>query len=95
MKNIRLIGILATAAFLLLVPFVAMLLGADGVKWSVFDFVIAGVLLLGSGLAIEIVLRIVKRLEFRLAICCAILLGLLIIWAELAVGLIGTRFAGS
>ena len=65
------------------------------VDWTAFDFVVAGVLLLGTGLVIEIVLRIVKRSEYRLAICAAMLLALFIVWAELAVGLIGTRFAGS
>ena len=95
MKNIRLIGILMTVAILLLIPFAAMQFGVVGVKWSPFDFVVAGVLLLGTGLAIEIVLRIVKQFKYRLAMCAAILFVLFIVWAELAVGLIGTRFAGS
>lgn len=93
-QNIRLIAIFLTVAALLLVPFIAMTF-TDEVKWTPFDFVVAGVLLLGTGLAIEIVLRIVKQFKYRLAMCAAILFALLIVWAELAVGLIGTRFAGS
>lgn len=93
-QNIRLIAIFLTVAALLLVPFIAMTF-TDEVKWTPFDFVVASVLLLGTGLAIEIVLRIVKQFKYRLAMCAAILFALFIVWAELAVGLIGTRFAGS
>jgi hypothetical protein len=93
-QNIRLIGIFVAVAALLIVVCAAMWLTGD-VKWSRFDFVAAGILLLGTGLAIEIVLRVVKKFEYRMAICAAILLALFIIWVELAVGLIGTPFAGS
>ena len=95
MKNIRFIGILATAAILLLIPCAAMKLGVDGVKWSAIDFAAAALMLFGAGLAIEIALRVVKRFEYRIAACIAILLALAVVWAELAVGLIGTPFAGS
>ena len=95
MKNIRLIIILSTAAILLLIPFAAMKLGVDGVDWKANDFIAAAVMLFGSGIAIEIALRVVKRFEYRIAACVAILLVLAIVWAELAVGLLGTPFAGS
>lgn len=95
MKNIRLIGILTTAAVLLLIPFAAMKLGVDGVKWTAIDFAAAAVMLFGAGIAIEVALRVVKLFEYRIAACVAILLVLAIVWAELAVGLIGTPFAGS
>lgn len=93
-ENKRLIGIVLAVGLLLLVPLVGMRF-SDGGGWSRFDFVVAGVLLLGAGLTIEVVLRKVKRFEYRLAICAAVLLALLIIWAEVAVGLIGTPLAGS
>ena len=89
MQNKRLIGIVLAVAILLLIPLIA------GFPWSRLDFVIAGVLLLGTGLACELVLRTVKKFEYRIAICAVILLALFLIWAELAVGLFGTRFAGS
>lgn len=94
MKNRRLIGILITAALLLLIPFIAMQF-TNEVKWTRFDFVVAGVLLFGTGLLCELALRIVRKTRYRIAVVGAILLALFIIWAELAVGLIGTRFAGS
>lgn len=89
MQNKRLIGIVLAVGVLLLIPVVKRF------PWSRFDFIIAGVLLLGTGLACEVVLRNVKTLKYRLAICAVILFALFIVWAELAVGLIGTPFAGS
>ena len=81
-------------AILLLVPFVAMRF-TDEVKWTPLDFIIAGVLLLGTGLVCELVMRKVKKIQYRIAVCAVILAALLVVWAELAVGIIGTRFAGS
>ena len=93
-QNIRLIGIVLFVGLILLIPAVAMRF-TDEVKWDARDFTIMGVLLLGTGLACEFVLRKVKKVQYRIAICAGILLVLFIIWAELAVGLIGTPFAGS
>lgn len=93
-ENIRLIGIVTTAGVLLLIPFIAMRFTGE-VNWNWFDFLVAGALLLGTGLAIEFVLRKAKSFQYRLAICAAILVALFIVWAELAVGLIGTPLAGS
>lgn len=93
-QNKRLIGIVFGVGLLLLAQFTAMKLTGD-VQWSMFDFVLAGVLLLGTGLAIELVLRMVTQFKYRVAICAAILLALLIVWAEIAIGVFGTRFVGS
>ncbi|MBX3244372.1 MAG: hypothetical protein KF685_07930 [Acidobacteria bacterium] len=93
-NNFRLFGILFIAAVLLSVPFVAMQFTGE-VKWGIFDFIVAGILLFGSGLAIEMALRIVTGFWTRIAACAAILLLLLIVWAELAVGIFGTPLAGS
>jgi hypothetical protein len=93
-QNKRLIGIMIAVAILLLIPFIAMHLGGE-VKWSKFDFAVAGVLLLGTGLMCELVLRRVQKLEYRIAICATILIALFLIWIEVAVGLFGTPFAGA
>ena len=50
---------------------------------------------IGMLLSIEFVLRKVKSTKHRILIGGVLLLTLLLIWAELAVGLFGTRFAGS
>ena len=94
MQNKRLIGIVLTVVLLLLIPLVAMQV-TEEVKWSLFDFIVMGILLLGTGLLCELVIRKVKKMKHRVAVCGVILLLFLIIWAELAVGIFGTPFAGS
>ena len=93
-QNIRLIAIVLTVALLLFIPLVAMQF-TDEVNWKLFDFIVAGVLLLGTGLLCELVMRKVMKMQYRIAICGAILVGLLLIWAELAVGIFGTPLAGN
>lgn len=93
-KNKRLIGIVLTVVLILLIPLIAMQFTSE-VDWSPFDFLVMGVLLLGTGLACELVLRKVKKTAYRVAIVAGILVALLLIWAELAVGIFGTPFAGS
>lgn len=82
-------------AILLSLPALAMSLGAEGVDWSASDFVIMGVLLALVGLGIETAMHVLVTWRSRLIACAAVLLVFLIIWAELAVGLIGTPLAGS
>ena len=94
MNNKRLIIIQSVAGMILLIPLIAMQF-TNEVDWDIFDFVIMGVLLSGTGILCELVLRKVKGTTKRLIICGAILFVLFIIWAELAVGLFGSPFAGS
>jgi len=94
MKNKRLMLILTTAAILLSIPYIAMQFTTD-VDWNITDFAIMGVLLFGTGLLCELVLRMVKSMESRILICGAVLFVFFLIWAELAVGIFGTPFAGS
>ncbi len=93
-ENIRLAGIVLLVGILLLIPFIAMKFTTE-VEWTAIDFVTAGVLLLGTGLICEFVMRHVKNLGQRVALCGFVLLVLFLVWAQLAVGLFGTRFAGS
>lgn len=94
MKNKRVIGIVLAVALLLLIPLIAMQF-TEEVNWKLGDFVAAGVLLLGTGLACEFVVRKVNKTTSRIAICAVILVVLVLIWLELAVGIFGTPFAGS
>lgn len=93
-QNKSLFGIVISVAILLLIPLIAMQF-RDEVNWKLADFVIAGVLLLGTGLICEFVMRKVKKLENRIALIVVIIALLLLIWAELAVGIFGTPLAGS
>jgi hypothetical protein len=94
MKYKMLIAIFLTVAILLSIPLIAMQF-TNEVDWSLSDFIIMGVLLFTTGLGCELVLRRVKNLGRRFLICAAILLAFFLIWAELAVGIFGTPFAGS
>lgn len=86
--------ILFIAGAILLLPLIAMQFTSE-VDWSSSDFVIMGILLFGTGLAIEFALRRFSSTKSRLIVCGTILAALFLIWAELAVGVFGTPFAGS
>lgn len=63
--------------------------------WTLSDFIIMGVLLFGTGLLLSFAFSKVKNFNQRIIIGCIILLAFFLIWAELAVGIFGTPFAGS
>lgn len=94
LKNKRLFAILGLIALLLLVPGISMLF-TNEVNWSIQDFIIAGILLLSIGLAIELILRKVSKKQNRIALIIIILTLLVLTWVELAVGVFGTSLAGS
>ena len=94
MQNKRIIGIVITVTLLLLIPLIAMQF-TDEVNWNLMDFIVAGALLLGTGLLCELIIRKVNKRKHRIAICFVILAALLLIWVELAVGLFGTPFGGT
>lgn len=93
-KNKRLTGIVLIVVLLLLLPLTAMQF-TDEVKWTLFDFVMAGVLLLRAGLVCEFDMRKAKKSGYRIAMIAAILPALVLIWLELAVGIFGTPLAGN
>lgn len=93
LQHKRLNLILLTVLGLLIIPFLAMQF-TEEVRWTLSDFIVAGALLLGTGLLVELVLRKVSRTKYRIALCVAILASLLLVWAELAVGIFGSPFAG-
>jgi hypothetical protein len=64
------------------------------VSWDVFDFAVAAILLAGTGLAYRLVSRKVSP-EHRAVVGLAVVAALLLVWAELAVGVFGTPFSGS
>lgn len=85
-QNRRLIAIISVIVFILLLPLAAMQF-TDEVNWTLSDFIIAAILLFGTGLLCELVLRKIHEVKYRVAVCGVLLAGLLIIWAELAVGI--------
>ncbi len=93
MQNKRLIIIVLTASILLLIPLIAMQF-TNEVNWTLFDFIVAGILLFGTGLLCELVMRKVNKTGYRIVLCLVILAALFSIWTELAVGIFGTLLSG-
>ncbi len=94
MKTSRISIVLLIIAAILLIPFIAMQF-SEAVNWSTFDFIIMGILLLGTGLLIELTLRKISDPKNRLIVCGIVLGVFFLIWAELAIGVFGTPFTGS
>ena len=88
------IRILPIVGLLLLIPLIAMQL-TNEVNWFFFDFIIMGGMLTITGLLIGIILKKVNNSKNRLILIVTIVMIFFLIWAELAVGLFGTPFAGN
>jgi hypothetical protein len=94
MQNRNIIRIALGSAFILIM---IMLMNQfnDEVDWKLDDFIAMGILLLSAGLAYELLAKKMTTAACRVAVAIAIGIVFLIIWAELAVGVFGTPFAGS
>ncbi len=92
--NKRILLLFAAVIGILSIPLIAMQL-TNEVNWTAFDFLIMGILLFGTAIIIELIIRNVKTLKARIILCAVVVFILLIIWAELAVGIFGTPFAGN
>lgn len=93
-QNKDIVGVFATTVAILLIPLVAMRF-TDEVQWTLFDFVVMGVLISGTGLLMVLASRKIKSDNHRAVVIVALLVACLLIWAEGAVGVFGTPFAGS
>lgn len=89
MPNKNMIRILLVTVLILLLPLVAMQF-TDEVDWNWFDFAVAGTLLVGTGLMIDLAARKISNVTYRVAVSVAIVIGLVLVWAQLAVGIIGS-----
>ena len=88
------IRILYIVGTILLIPLIAMQL-TNEVNWSLFDFIIMGAMLTITGLLGEIIFKKVKKYKHRVVLYVVVAIIFLLTWAELAVGIFGTPFAGS
>ncbi len=78
------------AAGLLLLPLFAMQV-TDEVVWNLADFAVAAALVVGGGVTYELAVRITGNRAYRAAVGVALAAGLILIWMNLAVGIIGTE----
>lgn len=87
-KSLSLVA-LATG-LLLLIPLTAMQFTSE-VNWTFLDFAFAGILLFGTGATYVLIARRWNNTAYRLGVGVGVLAGLLLVWANAAVGLVGSE----
>lgn len=80
----------ASAAILLLLPLAAMQL-TDAVDWDETDFLVFGAMLFGAFLTYEIAATTTANIAYRAAVGVAVIAAFILIWINLAVGIIGSE----
>lgn len=94
------IRVALATGFILMLPFLAMQFdigvtdpgdGTEGVAWTLFDFVFAGVLLFSAGLAYELIAKKMSNVAYRAAAGVALASALFLVVATGAVGIIGSE----
>lgn len=91
-KNVNLIVI--TVLFLLCIPLIAMQF-SDDINWDMTDFLIAALLLLVTGLIIELVVRKVSNTNYKLLVIAGIIILMILTFIEIGVGVFNTPLAGN
>jgi hypothetical protein len=79
-----------TAASLLLLPLLAMQI-SDEVNWGAADFIVFGAMLVGAGCIYELAAASAVNVAYRGAVGVAVAAAFLLVWMNLAVGVIGTE----
>lgn len=79
-----------TAAFLLLLPVVAMRF-TNEVTWDGTDFIVFGAMLAAACGTCELAVRMTGNSAYRAAVCVAVAAAFILVWMNLAVGIIGTE----
>jgi hypothetical protein len=79
--------------FVLLVPLVGVIFFE--LDWSGFDFLVMTLLILSLSILINLILYYTDSSKLKLLLIFIVSILFLLIWAELAVGVFGTPFAGN
>ncbi len=87
--TLRLIG-WSLVGGLLITPAIAMQF-TDEVQWTIFDFIFAGIVLIGAGVVAELAARASGDWSYRTGAGLAVLAALLLLWINGAVGVIGSE----
>src|SRR6056297_4107220 len=80
----------AITLLILIIPFTASLI-TDEMAWSLYDFLLAGVMLFGTGSAYVLISRQSNSLIYRVASGLTLATALFLVWINLAVGVIGSE----
>lgn len=84
------IAVWSTAAFLLLLPLVAMQFTQE-VDWTLRDFITFGTMLFVACGTYELATRMSRNTTYRAAVGVAVVAAFLLVWTNLAVGIIGSE----
>ena len=79
---------------LLIIPLIGISF-TDEFDWSLSDFIVAGLVLLVFSLTANLIVLRISNRNRRVFFMTILLILFLLVWAELAVGIFGTPFAGS
>lgn len=90
----RILSILVIVLVALSVPIIAMQFTSE-VDWDMIDIVVMGLLLFSTLFILDLLWRSLRNRRYRWIAILVIIIIFLLIWAELAVGIFGTPFAGS
>lgn len=77
-------------AIILMIPLTAMQF-ESGVNWSPADFIIAGILIFSTASAYKLLTWKYKTNFYRAAIGLSLLSGLMLVWVNMAVGILGSE----
>ena len=94
MQNKMIVRIAVITLLLLMIPLVAMQFTAE-VDWNVMDFIVGAVLLFGTGAGFVLLTRAKENRLYRMAVGLALAAALLLVWVNLAVGIIGSASNGA
>jgi hypothetical protein len=84
------IALWGTAALILLLPLVAMQFTHE-VVWDETDFIVFGAMLAVACGTFELATRMTGNILYRAAVCVAVAAAFILIWINLAVGIIGSE----
>jgi len=79
---------------LLIIPLIGISF-TNEFDWSLSDFIIAGLILLVFSLTANLIVLRISNRNRRVFFINILLMLFMLVWAELAVGIFGTPFAGS
>lgn len=91
MNSKSLLPVVLVPSCILLIPLAAMLFNVEGWAWDAADFIVMWFLIGGSIFAYQLVSRTSAHRAYRVAVGIAVVTGLLLIWINGAVGLIGSE----
>jgi hypothetical protein len=90
MRNKRIAGILLGPTLVLLIPLIAMQF-TEEVNWDETDFLAAWLLMVGAAAAYSFATSRTGDVAYRAAVGLAVMTAFILIWINLAVGLIGSE----